>query len=455
MNINFDRSKSPQTDKAININLPEIEKHEIGNAKIIFVKKNKLPIVQLNLLVEAGSKFDISSKLGLANFVTIMIDEGADEYDALELNNQLNLLGSAISISCNHDYIHFSLLSLKENFSRTLELLGKIVNTPRMEEKDFTREKSKMLSSLLQLKDDADELANRVFEKIVYGKENPYTKYILGFPSTVNRINNEDVRDYYNVFLKPLRQTFVAAGDIDSDELIKLIKNNFDLNESKNKAKEINYVAQFQPQKIFIVHKENSVQTEIRVGHPTAGRNDGNYFPRLVLNTILGGQFTSRINLNLREKRGFTYGANTFFKFNKIGGYFAAATSVNVENTGEAVNEILKEFNLIKENILDNELTFAKSALIRRFPLSFETYTQIAASLNTLVIYNLPLNYFDNYMGNVEAVNLDEVKDAALKNVFSENSVIVLAGDKEKIAASLKQAGKNNFTELTDEGEYL
>jgi len=196
---------------------------------------------------------------------------------------------------------------------------------------------------------------------------------------------------------------------------------------------------------VYIVIKNESVQTEIRVGHHSTGKKSKDFFSKHLLNTILGGQFTSRINLNLREKHGYTYGASSSFNYYKDDAYFGVSTSVGIENTTKALNEIFYELNNIRNQVTEEELSFAKSSIIREFPLNFETYRQVASHIIGRVIYDLPDDYFDTYVENINAVTINEVNKAATENIFPDSAMTVLVGDKDKL---LKQLKDDNFGEI-------
>ncbi|GAB6282948.1 MAG: hypothetical protein STSR0008_17020 [Ignavibacterium sp.] len=455
-------TKIPLPKEEIIFHFPQINQINLDERlNIFFIRKEKLPIIQLNLLIESGSKFDSSEKLGTNNLLASLIDEGADGLTGLEINDKLDSLGSDITIYNNHDFIYFNLTSLSENFPQTLEILSKIIFKPDFSERDFIRERNKTETYLTQILDDAEELADKIFEKIVYDENTFYGLYTLGNLNSIKNLNNDDIKiSHQNNILKN-KFNFSIVGNIDENNLSNLLyQNYFSFLKDKEKINEVSnkeflFKLFYSTHKIYIYNKKDSTQTEIRIGHLTEPRTENNFLSRNIVNTILGGQFSSRINLNLREKHGFTYGARSFFDYKKLGGHFEISTSVSIDNTGEAVDEILKEMNLIRENITNEELEFAKSSLIRRYPLTLETYPQIASMLNTKIIFNLSNKYFEDYINNIKNIELKEVQDAAKKYIHPENSLIVLVGDKEKIINSLIKMNLNNFIEVDEEGNEI
>ena len=438
MNL-IDRSKKPQPAEEINFTLPEIEKFKLDNGlEVYFIQKNKLPVLHLNLLVGSGSSYDPEGKKGLSNLFSMVIDEGAGEYDSLQLSDEFDAIGSHFSVSSSEDNLYFSLQTLKENFQRSLELFAKVVLQPRFDEKDFQREQRKMITRILQQQDEPDEIADSVYQFRIFSNANPYAFPVAGYEETVKGISVEDVRRYYSNYLYPNNSSLIVVGDISKEELQKKIAAYFGEWRRGNVSNNFSFPHHHQDKKIFIVDKKNSVQSEIRVGHLSTKRNEEDYYSRLILNTILGGQFSSRINLNLREKKGYTYGAHSRFNYFKESAYFYVSTSVGIENTANAIAEIFNELNGIQGGVTPDELEFAKSSIIRKFPSNFESNKQIASNLIGMVIHSLPEEYFNNYVVNVKSINIGDINSAAAKFILPEKSVTVIVGDKAKLTGQLK-----------------
>ncbi|NJD22409.1 MAG: insulinase family protein [Melioribacter sp.] len=453
--IMLDRSIIPIPTKELLFNIPEIKFLKLVNdIDISFVYKENLPIVYAEIIIFSGSRLDPSDKKGLGYLTSLLIDEGAGEYDALQLSEEFEKLGSAFSVSADHDTIILSILSLTENFERSLELVSKIVLKPRFEEKDFQREKKKVLDQILQLKDEPSFIASSAFERRVFG-DSYYGFPEIGFAESIARISNDDVKDFFASTFTSSNAKIVSAGNLNETEIVNLFNKYFSewISISDNnqyfenpKRKETSY---------YFIHKSDSAQSEIRVGHLSKKRNTNDFIPTRIMNTILGGQFSSRINSNLREKRGFTYGANSSFHYYKEAGLFEISTAVNIENTGEAIIEILKELNGIREHISDEEINFAKSYLIKQFPSRFETLNQIAKNLESLLIHSLPTEELINYTYKVKSVTNEEVIASAINNVLPDQLVIVAVGDRKKVLNQLKQIQGAEPVELDLYGNLL
>jgi zinc protease len=436
----IDRSIKPSPADEIDFSLPQIQHFDLNNKlKVFFVQKNDLPILQLNMIVNAGSKFDPDDKKGLANLTSMLIDEGAGDYNALELSDEFDTLGSNFNIGASQDNIFLSLQTLKEYFRRSLDLFSMVITKPHLNQTDFDREKRKVLIKILQIKDEPDQIADSAFENLIFGKNNPYSSSTLGIAKNVNNISNKDVKLFYDLHFKPDNSALIVVGDSSVNEL----KENLNLLFAEWQPKKItnitiNKTARVKTQ-IFIIHKEGAVQSEIRIGHLSSERNEEDYYSKIILNNILGGQFSSRINLNLREDKGYTYGASSRFNYYKNGAYFIVSTSVNSENTGNAVKEIMNELHSIRKGAFQKELDFAKSSTIRRFPSNFETNKQIASNLTAKYIFSLPDDYFNNYIEKIRSVSLEEINQTAEKNIFPEKSIILVVGDKNKVFSQLEK----------------
>lgn len=436
----INRKNKPVANSNVDFNLPKSQEFYLDNGlRIILVTKDKLPMIRLNMMVNAGSKYDSINKKGLSYLTSLVMDEGADNLNALQLSDEFDLLGANFNLSTDNDSINLSLQSLTDKFENALELFSKVLLKPSFKQEDFDREKKKLITRILQSKDEPDYLADQIFDKIIFGNENGYASPVSGFKETVQSISVDEVRNFHRSFFSPSNSAVVVVGDITQSELSKLFnkyisgwENNEDSFTFLNSSTE-------QKKKIYLYHKEGSVQTEIRVGHISTKRNNDDYFKRMLLNTILGGQFTSRINLNLRERNGYTYGATSRFQYYKDTAFFEVSTSAGIENSVSALKEILFELENICNGVTENEIEFAKSSITQKFPLNFETHRQISASLTGKILYHLPDNYFQNYINSVNAVSKSEVDQAAIDFINNDKLSIVLVGDKNLILPKLKE----------------
>lgn len=451
----INRSKCPEPKGKISFKLPEIERFSLSSRlNVSFIQKDTLPIVQIGLIISAGSKFDPSGKKGLANLTAMLADEGAGEWNALELDNELDMLGTILSISTDHDSVFISLLSLRENLDKSLNILSKILTEPRFQEEDFNREQKKCISKIVQLQDEPSYVASVAFDNLIF-KNTPYAYPTFGFERTVSTISNEDIKDFFNRYYTVDNSLLVAVGNVNLLEIKDLLEKHLSVWKRYNNPTYGIFPSKSDTSKFYFIHKEDAAQSEIRIGHTAKGRKSPDYFETMIMNSVLGGQFTSRINLNLREKRGFTYGAHSSFNFNKEFGGFEVETAVHSQNTGESVSEILRELKEIRENITEKEFDFAKSSLIKRYPSLFETYSQLAKNLTVLHLYKLPDNYFDTYIPNIENATIEQVIAAARNNILPDKATVLIVGDRNIIIPQMAKITEEQLIEVDGYGNVM
>ncbi len=433
------RSVKPSEKGTVQFALPRIEHLQLNNGlKILYVHKDNLPLLQMYLILDSGSKYEPRNNAGLANLTAHMLDEGAGKFTALELDEELEFLGTDLSISVNHDNVFISLLSLENTAEKSLELLSMIVQEPSFSEPDFQREKNKILTKLVQLKSEPSYLASVNFDKVLFGNS-AYGNPIYGIDNNIKNFVRNDLIDYYTKYFSPVNAAIMVASSIPQNEITALLNKYLGNWKTGKLSPESSLPEMSSSAGLYILHKENAPQSEIRIGHRASGRKTKDYFAKTVMNSILGGQFTSRINLNLRENKGFTYGAHSAFYYKQDVSYFSVSTAVQTENTAAAVSEIFKELKNIKKEITQKELDFAKSNLVKTYPSKFETYSQITGNLAALHIFGLEDNYFDTYISNISKINLPEVLAAAQENIHENETAIVIVGDREKVEASLEK----------------
>jgi zinc protease len=444
--MQINRSNRPPGEPRIDFTSPKIKKFDLTNGlKIYFSNKTDLPIVRINLLVNGGSKSDPETQKGLCNLLAMCLDEGAGQYNSLQLADEFEILGAQFAISCTDDLIILSLQVLTENFLPALKLLSDVVTQPHLMEDDFNREKNKVLVRINQSKAEPDYIADIAFVYFLFGNDSEYAFPVEGIERTAQNIQFNSVKNSYSNLFTPLNSTLVTVGNLDEEffrEQLDTIFGKWNHTSLINNRKtNLNKTTR----KIYLINKPDSFQTEIRTGHLSSKRSEDDFFQKQIINLILGGQFSSRLNSNLREKNGFTYGIHSQFNYLQEAGYFAVSTSVDAANTSAALREIYSEINKIKSGVTQEELDFAKSSLTKKYPSNFETFRQIASAISTKVIHNLPDNYFETYIEKVSSLNLNDINSIAYKSICPDEIISVLVGDSTKI---LSQLDKNEFGEI-------
>jgi zinc protease len=434
----IDRTIKPKPAGKINFNLPPINSYRMKNELQVFhVLKNSLPIVQVNLIVPAGSIYNKLNKSGTSSLTSMLIDEGAGNLTGLEISDLIERKGSILNINSSKEFATISLLSLKENLKKSMEVFSLIVKSPNFQNTDYEREFGRLKTQLIQLNDDPSYIASTAFNKIIYGST-PYQYPYHGELDKIDNVTNEDIKQFYNQNFQPQNSFLIVVGDITSTEMNSLVEVYLDDWKNTQPISAVDHTVNPTKRTIALIDKPEAAQSEIRVGHFSKHRKSKDFYSRTVLNSILGGQFSSRINLNLREDKGYTYGAHSSYSYNQLGSTFFVSTSVKSENSLDSVKEIINELNKIKSTITQDELDFSKSYLIRRYPSLFETYSQVATNLSLLPIYGLSNSYFENYIKNIKNVSLEMVNDTAIKNILLNNLVVVVVGNKNLISEDLK-----------------
>lgn len=453
--MKLNRSHRPKDQIASSFHLPKINTSKIKNGLDVYlIENNRLPIIKLNLVIPAGSRFDAFGNEGLAYLTSLCLDEGAGNYDSLQLANEIDKLGSSIELSTSVDHIFIKLTSLKEHFERTLELFSLIVKEPLFDEENFQREKIKQITKISQSFDDPGYMAANAYQKNVF-KDTGYATPVVGYTNSVEHMQSTSLKDFYNKFFHSSNSNIMSVGSISSDQLSELLNKYLGDFHFNKQAKDS--APQFKKSEptIFFINKENATQSEIVVGHLVKERNDEDFFAAKLANSILGGQFTSRINLNLREDKGYTYGAHSSINYNKYSGYFSLATSVQSDFTKASLKEIIKEIDFIRKDVRKDEIEFAKSSLVKQFPSMFETYSQLLQRLNSKVIFELDNDYYDDYLQNIWDVTKSEIFSASQSYFKPDELSCVIVGNKETIAEDLKSFEGFNFVELDKFGNKI
>ncbi len=426
-----DRTVRPVGKPAPKVSLPAIQKEKLSNGlNVWLVEHHELPTVAMNLVFQSGAMYD-GDKPGLAALTADLLDEGTTTRDALQLSDELESIGANLGVNASFDASNVSLSTLKKHLDKALGIFADVILHPTFPQKDFERLKNTRLTSLAQQRDQPTAIANNAFNFILYGREHPYGNNITGNETSLNGMTHDDIQRFYTMHYRPNNATLIVVGDISMKEIKKEIEGA--LKEWKQSDVAIGKI-EFNPKptmrKLYLIDKPGAAQSEIRIGYPALARSTPDYFPVIIMNRMLGGQFASRINMNLREKHGYTYGARSSFSFLKNAGPFSAAAGVTTAKTDSSLIEFMYELNKMHdEGLTPDELNFVRKGLIGGFALGFETPSQIAGSLQSIVLYGLPENYFENYLSNIEAVSLSDVQNISKKYVDTSTMAVVVVGD--------------------------
>ena len=443
----IDRSRLPDVGADPRFSFPAIVRHTLRNGlRVCTIEHHSVPVITFSVQVDGGSGADPEGLEGLAAVVADMADEGTGAMTALEVSDALSRIGADYDVDVGGDATDFSLTTLTRFASRGASLLADMVTRPRLLESEFTRIRQLRLDRLRQLKDVASAVAEQTFLRLIYGTH-PYAHLSIGTDAGLRRVTPDDVVSFHTRAVQPARATLVVCGAMSHDELLRPAEDAFggwsavadDLN-AATPASEI-APAGAPPIRLAVVPRESAAQSELRIGHLTTRRVTPDYPALLVLNAVLGGQFVSRINLKLREEKGYTYGARTSFDWRRGISPFALQTSVHTASTADAIADCLAEISAVMGSRppSEQEMSLAKASLTRGYPRGFETAQQVARSVAVLSLYGLPDTYFEDFVPKVNAVTGADVVDVAVRHLDPSRLTTLVVGDYSAIAESLQR----------------
>ncbi len=445
---NFDRSKMPSVGPDPAVKVTSFWKKELPNGvKIIGAENKELPVVNISITIPGGhlAQSSDTSKIGLANMVANMFGEDTKNHTAEQMAIELQKLGSTISVNNSFDGIVFSVQCLKKNIDKTLALLEERMLQPNFTEAAFARLQKQALEGFKQAKSQPATIATTVNRKINYGGGNILGLSDNGTENTIRNLTLKDVQNYYDTYMTSQDARLVVVGDIKEDEL--LPKLSF-LNKLPNKKLNLPAVSPNAPAidktVIYLVDVPKAAQTEFRIGMVTGMKYDatGEYYRSDLMNFILGGTFSSRLNMNIREDKGWSYGVRSGFSGDKYTGSFTFSGGIRADATDSALSEVMKELKNYADNgITNDELAFVKSSLLLRDALSYETGSQKAGYINRILEYNLPANFVDTENDILRKISKQEIDALAKKWLHTEKMNILLVGDKAKILPGLQKMG--------------
>ena len=438
-----DRSRLPELGRPAGFTFPAIEKSTLANGlRIWTVRQRQIPIVAFVLFVARGSSTDPPGQEGLAATTADMLDEGSGNRSAIEVHEALARLGATFDTDIGSDATSVSVTVLSRVADRALGLLGDVVVRPALNEADFARVRQLRLHRLMQLRDSPGAVADRAFLKLVYG-DDPYGHSPIGSESALAALNVGDIRSFHERVIRPTVATLIAVGDCEHEAITRLAAETFGDWSGRTDQEIPSLLALPQPSRMAVVPRPRAPQSELRIGHVAAARNTPDYHTLAVANTILGGQFVSRINLNLRVDKGYTYGARTAFEFRRRPGPFVLQVSVQTAATARAVEESIGEIAGIRgpRPVTNEELELSIAALTRGYARNFETCDQIARAIMQLVLHDLPDDYYAQFVPTIERVRADEVSAAMERHIDPARLTTLVVGDLDAVGRDLENLG--------------
>jgi zinc protease len=436
-----DRTRAPALGPAPALHLPAIRTAVLPNGlTLAVVEIHKVPVVEVQVLVDAGSARDPADLPGLAAFTANMLTQGAGSRGPLALADEVAYLGAQLTANSDFDVVTVRLHVPKRQLEAGVDLLADVLLRPQFADSEVTRQRGLLATNILQQRDQPIAMAATAFPAIVLGTSHPYGRPAAGNDSTPPKLTRERVVSLYQASYRPNGTKILVVGDITLDEARRLFTARFGAWPRATVAVFPRGAAPPPPPRSFyIVDKPGAAQSVIRIGEPGVARSTPDYARLQVLNTILGGAFTSRLNQNLRETHGYTYGASSAFAARRLPAYFVAAASVVTAKTDSSLIEFLKELRRIREEAVPQaELEKAKSFIQLQLPGAFETTAGAAARFRELLVYGLPLDWYDRFGAAVGAVTVAQVQAAARRYIDPDHFAIVVVGDRAQIENGIK-----------------
>jgi zinc protease len=454
-----DRTRLPKPGPEPTVHFPKVSKRRLANGiEVRTVEHRGVPVVSFLLLLAAGSAADPTDRPGLAALTADMLDEGSGDRSALDIEDALSGMGAQFETEVGSDATVLSLLTLPRFVPPALALLADIVIRPRLACEDFERVRELRLNRLRQLRDLAPAVADISLARLVY-RDHPYGRLPIGSVRGLESVRCGEIEQFHRDVWRPELATVIATGDATHEELFDAVQDAFGNWQpapgvsnglgTRNPLAEPVSCAPATP--IAIVDRPGAAQSEFRLGQVAVPRVTPDYYPLIVLNAILGGQFVSRLNMNLREDKGYTYGVRSGFEFRRAAGPFIVQAAVQTAVTADAVKETFAELKAIAGSrpATPDELDLAKSALTKGYARNFETASQIGRGLAQLALYDLPDDTLEQFVPSVQAVEIAAVTEAA-QRFDPGRMTVAIVGDREKVEPGLGALGLGAVTVLSD-----
>jgi zinc protease len=413
----------------LNFAAPVPVERKLKNGLVVLIYENhQIPLVVADLAIKSGVDANPLDKAGLAEFTAALLDEGTKKRSALELGEQLENLAAQLSANAGQDSTRLHLNCLSETLGEALDLLADVTTSPAFRAEDVERVRKAYLTDLAQRQASPRTMAMDAANRVIYGEKHPWGQPSGGTQASVQKLQPQDLAHFHSTYFVPQNAVLAVAGDVKTDELMALLERSFGAWKGKAPAP-IKLPRLPEDSRRLIVVDHPGSQSRLLIADTMLSANDPDVVPMKAANLILGGLFSSRLNLNLREDKAFSYGIFSSLAFNARNGFFSAGGNVIAEHTAEAVAEMEKEFTrFVSSGVTPDELNSAKSAYLRSLPSMLETNDAVAMSLDTLVMHRLPLDYFAKLPALIESVNAQEIARVAKKYVKPASWPVVIVG---------------------------
>jgi predicted Zn-dependent peptidase len=441
----LDRKKVPPPGPPPALRVPTWTKSTLANgAELIVSEKHDLPLISLSITLLGGAdQFEPAGRQGVASLTASLLSEGTKTRDGEALSNALQLLGTSVSANVAGESGSIGFVSTTGKFPATLDILSDMLLNSTFPTAGLDRLRGQRLVALTQARAQPNAIASRVFPRIVFGNEHPYGRVVT--EESLKAITRDDIVAFHKTYYQPGRALVSVVGDTTAAAVKPVIEKALAAWARGGERPSFNYPSVTEPgaTTIFLVDKPGAAQSTFAIGRPGPPRSTPDFFPLQVMNTMLGGMFQSRLNANIREEKGYSYGVSSNFAFGKGPGAFRTGGDIVTAKSDAALVEFMKELRGIggSRPVTDEELSTAKDALIQRLPATFASVSSINAAITTLWTQSLPDDYYQQYGKRIAAVTKDDVVRVAKKYVTVDNLAIVIVGDRAAIEGALKGTG--------------
>jgi len=443
--VEFDRSQAPFLGIKRPFQPPVLSAARLSNGLVVIVSERRdLPKVSTGLVLKSGAAADPPQLSGTGWMTAEMMDEGTGSRSALQIQAELDRLGTMLAASAESEVSHVSMEALRKHLKPSLELMADVILNPAFPEQELERQRKQRLDSILQERNSPPAIARKVFRSMLFGATHPFGREVAGNEQSIQALTRSGLERFYQSYWRPNHAALVFAGDINLGQAVEHAEaalGNWEAGEVP--SVEMPLVERPQQLKIFLVDRPNAPQSQVRIGSIGPRRRTDDLYAIELMNTVLGGSFSSRLNLNLREDKGYTYGASSAFAYGRRLGFWAAGAGVQTRFTKETLLEFRKELHQIREErpVTSDELEMARTNLIRGFAQRFETLGRLVDQVVDIVSFDLPLEDIERYPQAVEAVSLDQVQAAARTYVDPDKAVAVIVGDLKAVEPAIRDLG--------------
>jgi zinc protease len=444
------RRSPPAPAPAHALAVPVPKSFQLPNGLTVLLnERSGLPIAAATLTVNTGSSGNPADKPGLANFTAAMLDEGTSSRTALQIADEAAQLGANLTTSSGADATQISTATLSRTFPQMLALIADVVRNPSFPLEEIERQRASRLAQIVQQRDNPNAIASAVTAAALYGPTHPLGYVEIGTEASNTAMTADDMRAFWSKNFVPNNAALVVSGRISEAELRPLVEKLFGDWERGTPTRNPTAAPSTTDARVVLVDTPGAPQSQVRAVSMAAPRATPDFEAMQVLNELFGGLFSSRINLNLREEHGYTYGARSQFVYRRTPGFLVIQSGVRTDVTAPALSEIAREISRMREGATAEELTLAKDSIVRSLPAEFETSSRATATTSNLFVYDLPLNYYAHAQARYSAVTSAQVAAAAQKYIVLDKTVFIVIGDRAKIAPAIEKLNLGPMVQWT------